>query len=242
MSAMNDRVSTEPDAVTVILGDDQAGTRAGVRGALESQGMRVVAEVGTAEQAVAAAIRYKPAVCLLAVHLPGGGIAAAEQINEALPGTKIVMLTGSDCDEDLFAALRAGADGYLLKTTSARRLPEAVRGVLAGEAAIPRRLVARLIQDYRALGRRRVLHLPGFAPIELTTREFEVMTRLRTGRTTATIARDLHISEITVRRHISSIEHKLGAPNRRAALAMVEAAELDTLARSRDPVRPTAGG
>ena len=80
MSAMNDRVSAEPGEVTVILGDDQAGTRAGVRGALESRGIRVMAEAGTAEEAVAAARRHRPAVCLLAVHLPGGGIAAAERI------------------------------------------------------------------------------------------------------------------------------------------------------------------
>ena len=243
MSAISDRDSTDLDEVTLVLGDDQVPTRAGVRGALESRGMRVVAEVDTAEEAVAAVITHRPAVCLLAVHLPGGGIAAAEQINEAAPGTKIVMLTGSDRDEDLFAALRAGADGYLLKTTSARRLPDAVRGVLAGEAAIPRRLVARLVEDYRSQGRGRLLWLPGSAAaIALTAREFEVTTRLRTGQTTAEIARDLRISEITVRRHISSIEHKLGATNRRAALAMIDAAELDTLGGPSEAAPPRARG
>lgn len=231
MSATHDRVSGELDDVTVVLGDDQAATRAGVRRALELRGMHVVAEAGTAEEAVAAAIRHRPAVCLLAVHLPGGGIAAAERISEVLPDTKIVMLTGSDRDEDLFAALRAGVDGYLLKTMSARRLPDAVQGVLAGEAAIPRRLVARLVEEYRSQGRRRVVQLSGSStPIELTAREFEVMMRLREHQSTAEIARDLRISEITVRRHISSIEHKLGAANRRAALAMIEAAELDVVA------------
>jgi DNA-binding NarL/FixJ family response regulator len=228
MSAADDRVSGELDDITVVLGDDEVATRAGVRGALESRGMRVMAEAGTAEEAVAAAVRHRPSVCLLAVHLPGGGIAAAERLNEAVPDTKIVMLTGSDRDEDLFAALRAGVDGYLLKTMSASRLPDAVQGVVAGEAAIPRRLVPRLIQEYRRQGRRRVLHLSGSAtPIELTAREFEVMVRLRERQTTAEIARDLRISEITVRRHISSIEHKLGATNRRAVVAMIEAAELD---------------
>lgn len=231
VSAIDDRISGELDDITVVLGDDQAATRAGVRRALESRGMRVMAETDTAEEAVAAAIRHRAAVCLLAIHLPGGGIAAAERINEALPDTKIVMLTGSDRDEDLFAALRAGVDGYLLKTMSASRLPDAVQGVLAGEAAIPRRLVARLIQEYRSQGRRRLLHLAGSAtPIELTARESEVMMRLRERQTTAEIARDLRISEITVRRHISSIEHKLGATNRRAAVAMIEAAERDVVA------------
>lgn len=226
--------------VTVLLGDDQAGTRMGVRRALEARGIRVVAEAETAEQAVVAAIRHKPTLCLLAVHLPHSGIVTAKRIKEALPATKIVMLTGSDRDEDLFDSLRAGADGYLLKTMSALRLPDAVQGVVAGEAAIPRRLVARLVQDYRAQGRRRVLRLPGSgAPVEFTAREFEVAMRLRQGASTAEIARDLQISEVTVRRHISSVEHKLGASNRRAALALIEAADVDDRPA---PLRPSAGG
>jgi len=230
---MNHLVEIDPHGggapeITVVLGDHEVATRAGVRDVLESGGIRVVAETDSAEDAVAAALKHKPDVCLLAVHLHGSGVVAAQTISEAVPDTKIVMLTGSDRDEDLFAAVRAGADGYLLKSTSARRLPEAVRGVVAGEAAMPRRLVARLIQDYRARGRRRVLHVAGSGPpIELTAREFEVITRLRDGQSTAEIARDLRISEVTVRRHVSSIEHKLGAPNRRAALAIIKGADLD---------------
>jgi DNA-binding NarL/FixJ family response regulator len=211
--------------VTIVIGEDEAGIRAGVRRALESRGIRVVAEADTAEEAVAAAIKHEPAVCLLAVHLPGSGIEAAEQIKDVLPETKVVMLTGSDRDEDLFAAIRAGADGYLLKTTSAARLPDAIAGVLAEEAAIPRRLVARLIHEYRDQGRSRALCLPGSEKtVELTPREFEVITRLRHGAATAEIARDLRISEVTVRRHIASAKHKLGATSRRAALALVEQA------------------
>jgi DNA-binding NarL/FixJ family response regulator len=216
--------------ITVILGEDQVGIRAGVRDALESQGLHILAEVATAEDAVASAIQHRPAVCLLAVHLRGGGIAAAERIKTELPDTKIVMLTGSDRDEDLFASIRAGADGYLLKDTSATRLPKAIRGVASGEAAIPRRLVARLVQDYRDRGRRRVLHLTRSAtPVEITSREFEVMAKMREGQSTAEIARDLRISEVTVRRHISSVAHKLGASSRRTALAMIDWTDLDIL-------------
>jgi DNA-binding NarL/FixJ family response regulator len=213
--------------LTVVLGEDQSGTRAGVRRALEAGGLRVLAEVASADDVVAAVVRYRPTVCLLAVHLPGSGIVAAERIKAALPNTKVVMLSGSDRDEDLFAAIRVGADGYLLKTMSAGRLAKAVAGVVAGEAAIPRRLVARLIEDYRGRGRGRVLRLAGAdRPIELTSREFEVVTRLIDGDSTAEIARDLRISEVTARRHISSVEHKLHAPNRRAALALIADAEL----------------
>jgi len=228
-SAATDSGDVSGPPVTVILGEDQVVIRIGVRGALESGRVHVMAEAVTAEEAVAAAIRHRPDLCLLAVHLPGGGIAAAERIKTALPCTKIVMLTGSDRDDDLFASIRAGADGYLLKDTSAARLPEAIRGVLSGEAAIPRRLVARLVQDYRGRGRR-VLH-PSQSPlpVEITAREAEVVARLREGESTAEIARDLRISEVTVRRHISSVAHKLGASSRQAALGMIERADLDVL-------------
>ena len=96
--------------VTVVLGEDESGMRAGVRGALEAGGLRVLAEAESAEEVVVAAVRHQPTVCLLAVHLPGSGIDAAQRIKAALPDTKVVMLTGSDRDEDLFAAVRAGAD------------------------------------------------------------------------------------------------------------------------------------
>jgi DNA-binding NarL/FixJ family response regulator len=199
-----------------------------------------VAETCTAEDAVAAAIRHTPDVCLLAVHLPGNGISAAERIKAVVPGTKIVMLTESDRDDDLLAAVRAGADGYLLKTISAARLPKAIEGVLSGEAAIPRRLVARLIQDYRTRGRDRVLSLPPTGQlVTVTSREFEVISRLREAESTAEIARDLGISEVTVRRHISSIEHKLGARDRRALLALVENARLDV--PPQPPAQPRSG-
>ncbi|MGZ4195108.1 MAG: response regulator [Solirubrobacteraceae bacterium] len=235
---MDERLPNERDgrnggAITVILGDADAGTRAGARRALESAGVRIVAEAADAQQAVAAALQHKPAVCLLAVRMPGSGIVATAQIAAALPDTKIVMLTESDRDDDLFAAVRAGADGYLLKTTSAARLSKAIEGVVSGEAAIPRRLVTRLLQDYRSCGRGRILHLPSSGKfVELTPREFEVMTRLREGESTAEIARDLRISEVTVRRHISTLEHKLEAPNRHAALALIETAAVEVPADS----------
>jgi DNA-binding NarL/FixJ family response regulator len=168
-SGMNGPHQQASADVTVVLGDDQGGTRAGVRQALEARGIRVLAEAGTAEEAIAAAIRHRPVVCLLGVHMPGGGIVAADRIKAALPDTKVVMLTGSDRDEDLFASIRAGADGYLLKTMSARRLPEAIRGVLLGEAAIPRQLVTRLLQDYRGQGRTRTVYLADSElPVEIT--------------------------------------------------------------------------
>jgi DNA-binding NarL/FixJ family response regulator len=212
--------------LTVLLADDHVPTRTGVRLALEAANLRVVAEVATAQSAVIEAIRLQPDVCLLAIHLPGGGIEATKRIRDALPKIKIVMLTGSERDEDLFGSLRAGADGYLMASTSFSRLPHAIRGVVSGEAALPRQMTARLIREYRDRGRRPVpkLAVMGRA-IELTVREFEVLERLRKHERTGEIAGQLGISEITVRRHISSALHKLGVPTRRGAVELLERAE-----------------
>ena len=212
--------------LTVLLADDQVATRIGVRRVLEAHGLRVVAEAANAAEAVEAALIHRPVVCLLAVRMPGNGIAAAEQITSALPDTKIVMLTASSRDEDLFGALRAGAVGYLLKSTSAERLPYAIRGVLQGEAALPRELTAHLLQEFRAGGRRRNLPLAATGSgVELTAREFEVLQLFRQRKRTAEIAAALHISEVTVRRHISAIVHKLEVPDRKSALELLEREE-----------------
>jgi DNA-binding NarL/FixJ family response regulator len=121
----------------VLIADDHPPTRAGVRLALERAGFIICAEAWTAARAVELAMQEQPDVCLLDVHMPGGGIAAAGAIAERVPATSIVMLTVSQEDEDLFNALRAGASGYLLKTTDPGRLPHALEGVLRGEAALP---------------------------------------------------------------------------------------------------------
>ena len=214
------------DGLTVVVADDQVMTRIGVRGALEAGGLRVVAEASTAREAFDAAVAHRPDVCLLAMDIDGGGITAAQQISLALPQTKIVMLTGAVRDDDLFQALRAGADGFLLRTTSAKRLPRALRGVVEGEAALPRLLTARLINEFRArtADRHQRVTVAGVS-VELTAREFQVIERLRRDEPTATIARDLGISEITVRRHISAIARKLGLSNRRAVVQQLRAAD-----------------
>src|SRR4030081_935615 len=124
--------------LTVLLADDQIPARAGIKSAIEPHGLRVVAEAASAADALHMAVAHRPDVCVIAVALPGNGIDAARQIKESLPANKIVMMTGSPSDEDLFGALRAGADGYLLMSTSASRLPHAILGVAHGEAALPR--------------------------------------------------------------------------------------------------------
>ena len=214
------------EELTVLLADDQVGTRVGIKFAIEPHGFRVVAEASSMAEAVAAAVRTGPDVCLVATGLPGNGIEAARLIKETVPRTKIVMLTASGRNDELLGALRAGADGYLLMTTSPARLPHAIRGVANGEAALPRAFTAHLIEEFRAHGHRRRLALSvDDQAVELTAREFEVLERLRKRERTAEIAQHLGISEVTVRRHSSSILQKLGAPNRQAVIDMLDRAE-----------------
>jgi DNA-binding NarL/FixJ family response regulator len=207
--------------VTVLLADDHVATRAGVRGVLEDAGMRVVADVGTGPDAVAAALEHRPDVCLLDVQMPGGGIQAAAEIAEQLPDVAIVMLAADVTDEELLQALRAGARGYLLKDADPDRLPDTLTGLLAGEAALPRRLVMRVIDELHVRERRRRIpsRRPG-AP-QLTEREWEVLELLGKELPTKEVARRLEISEVTVRRHLSAVMTKLGVDSRSEALDLL---------------------
>jgi DNA-binding NarL/FixJ family response regulator len=189
----------------------------------------VCAEVASAAESVAAAERERPDLCLLDVCMPGNGVAAASEIAARLPETVIVMLTVSDSDEDLFAALRAGVQGYLLKDIDPARLALAVEGVLAGEAALPRTLVARVLDEFRARRRRRHLLLPGGRGSTLTDREWETLELLAEGLSTAEAAERLLVAPVTVRRHTASILKKLKVADRRSLLRLLrEPARLPT--------------
>jgi len=207
------------------VADDHPSLRASVRRALEEHGFEVCFEAANAADSVAAAERERPDVCVLDVQMPGNGIAAAAQIAARLPETAIVMLTVSDSDEDLFAALRAGAQGYLLKDMDPGRLPLALEGVLAGEAALPRALVARVLDEFRTRRRRRRLLLPGGRGCTLTDREWETLELLAEGLSTAEVAERLLVAPVTVRRHAAAIVKKLNAGDRRSLLQLVRAAE-----------------
>jgi DNA-binding NarL/FixJ family response regulator len=209
----------------VLIADDHPPTRAGVRAALEQNDFAICGEAANARDAVETALRERPDICLLDIHMPGSGIAAATEISSALPHAAIVMLTISQNDEDLFDALKAGAVGYLLKDTDPGRLPHALRGVLEGEAALPRALVARVIAEFRDQSAHRLLSFAGRPAVELTAREWQVLELLRDGSSTKEIAERLFISRVTVRTHISSILRKLRAPSREAAIRLLNGSE-----------------
>jgi DNA-binding NarL/FixJ family response regulator len=208
-------------SITVLLADDHVATRTGVRGILEAAGMEVVADVGNGPAAVTLAVQHRPDVCLLDVQMPGGGIQAAIEIADQVPETAIVMLAADVTDEDLLQALRAGARGYLLKDADPDRLPETLRGLLDGEAALPRRLVMRVVEELHARERRRRIPSLKAGAERLTEREWQVLELLGKDLTTKEVARRMEISEVTVRRHLSAVMSKLGVDSRGAALELL---------------------
>jgi DNA-binding NarL/FixJ family response regulator len=203
----------------VLVADDHAPTRETICAVLNRQeDFEVCGSVPDAPRAVAMSVRRHPDLCLLDIRMPGNGISAAWEITARLPSTKVVMLTVSRDDDDLFAALRAGASGYLLKDLDPGRLPEALRATLRGEAAINAGLVTRLIQEFRDRSPKRRVLAAGLPAGQLTSREWEVLELLREGLGTMDIAARLVVTPATVRSHVASILKKLRVPDREAAL------------------------
>jgi DNA-binding NarL/FixJ family response regulator len=216
------------EAPRVLIADDHAPTRAGVRIALERDGIEICAEVTNAADAVEAALRERPDLCLIDVHMPGGGPSAASKITSNLPGTLVLMLTVSRDNEDVLESLRRGAAGYLLKDMNPASLPVAVRAALSGEGVIPRTLAAGLIEQFqhRPAGSRRLAGQRRDQPA-LSAREWEILELLADGASTAEMAERLFLSQVTVRRHISSILGKLGVSSREDAVKLVRGEQQD---------------
>lgn len=203
-------------AIRVLVADDHAHTRAGIRMGLEGDGFDVCAEAATGRRAVDLALEHKPDIALLDIQMPdGNGIWAAYEITEALEDTVVVMLTYSRDEADLFAALRAGASGYLLKDTDPERLSPALRAALAGEVTFPRSLMSRVVGSFERPS-------TGSVAAGLTDREREVADLLRDGTTTESIAQSLGMSPTTVRVHISNIVKKLRVGSREEAARLLQ--------------------
>lgn len=208
--------------VSVVLVEDEGLVRATVRKILERNGFSVLAEAVTAQEGVEVTLRERPDICLVDVRLPGGdGIEVARELTRSAPATAVVMLSASEGHDDLIDAIRAGAAGYLLKGMDPERLAHALRGVVEGEAAIPRPLMAHLVKELQTQGRRRTV-IGGRSRADLTSREWEVLDMLCEGLSTAEIAERLSLSPVTVRRHLSETMRKLGARGRAEAVALVE--------------------
>jgi len=205
-----------PDKIRVLIADDHAPTRADMREAVEQDdGFVVCAEAADGAAAVQAALRERPDLCLLDIRMPGSGIAATREITSRVAETKVVLITVSLDEDDLLNALRAGAAGYLLKDIDPARVPHTLRDAVEGGAAIPRRLVARLVAEFRDHGPRR-RSVVSEAGHDLTSREWEVLDLLRQGCSTHEIAERLFVSRATVRSHVAAVLKKLNLPNREA--------------------------
>lgn len=190
---------------------DRAPTRVGIRLALNG-GVEVCAEADDAEQAIRAAMREQPDLCLVGDHVAGDGLAAIRGVCRAAPGCAVVVLAQAHDADYLLECVRAGAVGYVPGALDADRLNRVVRAAANNEAVVPRSMVLELVLELRG---------GGIGADALTARESQVLGMLRRGHRTADIAERLSIAPVTVRRHISELVRKLGVENRAALTAPV---------------------
>ncbi|MGW7364915.1 response regulator [Streptomyces sp. NPDC054841] len=208
--------------VRVLVADDEAMVRAGVRAILtRDPGVEVAAEAGDGHEAIALTRRHRPDVVLLDIQMPGlDGLTAVARLHRELPTVGVIMLTTFGQDEYVTRALGEGADGFLLKADDPRELLNGVRAVGAGGAYLSPRVAGRVIAGLRA---HRAAH-PHRSLERLTERERDVVAGLGAGLSNAEIASRLHLVEGTVKAHVSAVLGKLGARNRvEAAIAAYEA-------------------
>ncbi|WP_024285392.1 response regulator transcription factor [Cellulomonas sp. KRMCY2] len=210
---------------TVLLVDDQALLRMGFRLVLEAEpDLEVVGEAGDGRSAITQVAALRPEVVLMDVRMPGmNGIEATGQIVAAHPGTRVLILTTFDLDEYAFAALRAGASGFLLKDARPAELVTAIRSIASGDAVVSPRVTRRMLEMFAgslpATGR---TPAGGIDPrlAELTPRELEVLRCMAEGLSNAEIAERLFLSEATVKTHVGRILAKLGVRDRVQAVVL----------------------
>jgi DNA-binding NarL/FixJ family response regulator len=211
-------------ATRVLIVDDHPLTRDALAGLLTQHDFNVVGEAADGEQAVEIARELQPDLILLDLSMPGiGGLGALPLLREAAPACEVVMVTASVAEENLLAAIRAGAAGYLLKTEPPERIVEFLRGTAEGEAALSGSIARRLLEKVRQ-GRHADAGVPDSIARALSAREVEVLLLLDDHLSTDQIAARLFISEHTVRSHVKSLLRKLGVSSRRQALETLAAA------------------
>ena len=213
-------------AVRVLIADDHPVFRSGLRALLEVDPDVVVAgEAGTGAEAVELASRLRPDLVMMDLHMPDlDGIAATKQILHHDPDARIMVFTMFDDDDSVFAAMRAGARGYLLKGSSPGDVIHAVHLVISGGAMFGPAVAQRVIEFFaRPRPAGRIAVFP-----QLTDREHEILDLVARGQSNSTIAARLYISEKTVRNHVSSIFAKLAVADRAQAVARARDAGLGT--------------
>ncbi len=221
-----------PADIRILLVDDHRLVRSGVHALLDAgDGLQVVGEAGDAGEALRLAAQLRPDVVLLDVHLPGvGGIDAVQALRDVVPRAAVLMLSVSDDAADLAAALRSGAQGYLLKTCDADELVGAVRRAHAGELVIGSAMAPKVAAAFAA-------RTPPSDPIAaLTARERQIGAALARGASNKRIARELDIAETTVKVHVQSILRKLALSSRvQIAVVFAERRPRDGIPLEDDP-------
>lgn len=207
------------DTIRVVVADDHALFRRGLEMVLQSEpDIEVVAEAGDGNQVVSLAVEHVPDLVLMDVRMPGqGGIEAAKAVKDAVPNTRILMLTISDEEEDLYDAIKAGASGYLLKEISIDEVAGAIRSVHAGQSLISPSMASKLLNEFAAMARKDEEKQQMPAP-RLTDREMEVLSLVAQGMNNRDIAKELFISENTVKNHVRNILEKLHLHSRMEAV------------------------
>jgi len=204
-------------SVRILIADDHSVVRAGLKALLERHGhFRVVAEAATGEEAIAKAKEVRPDVAVLDIRMPGlSGIEACRQIVKAVEGCKVIMLTSYAEDELLFAAIQAGAAGYVLKRIGDNELVQAIERVSRGEGMLDPAMTATVFAEVRKANKAQ--EFAAFA--DLTSQELAVLALVAQGLTNRQIAVKLYLGEGTVRNYVSSVLGKINVSNRAEAAA-----------------------
>ncbi|OGT25358.1 MAG: DNA-binding response regulator [Gammaproteobacteria bacterium RBG_16_66_13] len=222
------------ETIRLLLVDDQRLFRRGLRALLEAQeGFHVVSEAENGQEAIDKARAFRPDVILMDVHMPIlGGAEATQVIKQEMPNAKVIALTVSDEDDDLFSTIKAGADGYLLKDLGPDELEACIRKVMGGETPLSPGISAKLLREFRD---RSFAEKKRTSEADLTSREIEILQLIAEGHSNSDIAAKLYIVEGTVKNHVHNILEKLHLQNRvqaaayaiRGGLASVNGSEAD---------------
>jgi two-component system NarL family response regulator len=207
------------DAIRVMICDDHALFRRGLIMVLESEeGVEVVGEAEDGEESIRKAVELTPDVVLMDVRMPQvSGIEAARAIADSVPSAKILMLTVSDEEDDLYDAIKAGATGYLLKEISIEEVAHAIRSVMSGQSLITPSMASKLLTEFTNLAKKADERQSVPTP-RLTERELEVLKLVAQGMSNREIAGELYISENTVKNHVRNILEKLHLHSRMEAV------------------------
>ena len=221
------RLPAEPEPASsgaqpsIVLIGGEPVTRTSLRRLLEEADFDVRGEASDSQTAIELCLGERPALCLVDLNIAGGGTRVVRELSKRIPEAVVVVLSDSPDRNGVIDVVRAGASGYLLKSMDPNRIPDALRGALAGEAAIPRVLVTQLVRDLQTLGRHRSVAGRN-GSTELTRREWEILELMCEGVSGPGIARRLNLSPVTVRRHSAQAVRKLGVRNRDEAIALLK--------------------